>query len=569
MTTTATAGFASTVQDVYRAAYQSGSGSACRQLLAMRDRLGSPARIPVVGERSRGKSSLINALLRRPDLLPVDVDVTSNVFVVVARAEDEQSERVEVRFSDGTPTRQVPLAELVDYAGEIGNPGNERAVESVVVHLAHPLVARGIELVDTPGVGGLVTEHGSMAFEAARQADGLVMVLEAAKPISQAEIQFIQLLSAGGGGVRVVFCLTKADLYQGEDIREMTRFLDEALARHAPGLAGSPSVCVSASRLWRGLREDEPEARRRLIESSGMPDLLRAISGHVLAGVEADRVEAVLHECRRITQDLARPHRERLEVLQSGEDPAHRVQQLRHELAGLGDPARVRAEVSTRVRQLRDGAERDLRNRLQAMNNGLEDKINYHWKRTMRRTLPAEYDSRFRTTWLRVVNDFNVSVGAMARRQAEELDVTAPELDVHREDIKTGGRSGIRVRGWARIAWMSLISLGVMFPFQYMEHREAMRNADKADALRWLRRCIQLQGGCRDALRDHAASTESRLLQALESPLVDRRRSLEASIATLEAVESRAGLAETEQRLHELEQLSHRVDSLLPPDDGS
>ena len=88
------------IEDVYRAAYAGGAGGACRRMLALREELQRSARIPVVGERSRGKSRLINAMLRRPGLLPVAVDVASNVFVVITHA-GEGEEHVEVRF--GTP----------------------------------------------------------------------------------------------------------------------------------------------------------------------------------------------------------------------------------------------------------------------------------------------------------------------------------------------------------------------------------------------------------------------------------------------------------------------------------
>jgi GTPase SAR1 family protein len=565
-------GFAPVVRDVYRAAYEAGAGGACRQLLQLRDELRAPARVVVVGERSRGKSSLINALLRREDLLPVDVDVASNVFVVLTHTgndeqDDEgpdggQGECVEVRFADGTEPRRVPVAELAEYTSELGNPDNEQSVESALVRLNHPLLARGLEIVDTPGVGGLVTEHGSMTFQAARRADGLVMVLEAAKPISQPEVQFIEMLAGEGGGLRVVFCLTKADLYQGRDVTEMTQFLTEALDRHAPRLAGSPAVCVSAERLWRALRRSDPDERRQLAETSGMPGLLRGISTHLLAGVERDRVDTLLAECDRILDDLARPHTERLTLLSEGGDPAPRLRQLQTRLAALPDPARLRTEVRGRVDRLRDRADRDLRAALEEMNNDLEDQIADHWKRSMRRTLPAEYDQRFRTIWLEVVNDFNDGLDGLSREHAEELGVTVPGLTITVAEMGQSKRAGKRVRGWARIAWMSLVSLGFMFPFQYMEHREAMRNADKADAQRWLRRCVRLQARSRDTLRDHAAAAATSLTQALERPVTDQRRSLRETVASLQDLHDAGGADRARQQLEALHQLTARVAAL-------
>ena len=74
-------------------------------------------------------------------------------------------------------------------------------MHSVTVHLQSPLLAAGIELYDTPGVGGLISEHGSITLEVTRQADGLIMVLKAAKPGSEPEIDFISMV-AGARAIR-------------------------------------------------------------------------------------------------------------------------------------------------------------------------------------------------------------------------------------------------------------------------------------------------------------------------------------------------------------------------------
>ena len=42
---------------------------------------------------------------------------------------------------------------LSDLVTEWGNPGNRRRIAGVTVYLAAPVLAGGVELVDTPGTG--------------------------------------------------------------------------------------------------------------------------------------------------------------------------------------------------------------------------------------------------------------------------------------------------------------------------------------------------------------------------------------------------------------------------------
>ena len=60
-----------------------------------------------------------------------------------------------------------------------GNPGNVENVRAVALGLASPLLDR-INLVDTPGVGGLASGHGALTLQSLNSADALIFVVEAA-----------------------------------------------------------------------------------------------------------------------------------------------------------------------------------------------------------------------------------------------------------------------------------------------------------------------------------------------------------------------------------------------------
>ncbi len=560
------------MRDIYHAAYEGGAGAACRRMQTLATELRRPARIPVVGERSRGKSRLLNALLRRPGLLPVEVEVASNVFVVVSSIGDDEDEHVEVRFGDGKQGRRVPLDDLDEYASEVRNPSNIKGVQSVTVRIHGRSITRGIELLDTPGVGGLVSEHGSMALEATRQADGLVMVLEAAKPITKPELQFISMVTERSSDVPVVFCLTKTDMYQGKSLDEMTSFLRDGLARHAPDLSASPMVCVSALRADRSLElvESDPTRSAELGGLSGMGSLVGAIHSHILGTVERDRFAGLLEEGRRITLELAQPQRERLSVLEGGVDPQARLAEIKGQLAALPDQNALRTRLDREMQALHVRTQRKLQTQLREMNRDLRDRVEFHWKKSMRKSLPNDYDQRFQQIWLETVNDVNEGASQIATARARAYALSGGGVEAETSDapetagqIRRTKRAAKRIRSWMRIIVMSFMSWGLLFPVQYMEHREAMQNADKGDARLWLAASTERQFAYYDELRAHLERAGLRVLAVVEPPVLDRRRSLKAMAAALEDVTGAGGAEQIRQELDRLQRLSDEASRLL------
>ena len=67
----------------------------------------------VVGETKRGKSSLINALLEHPGLLPVDSDVATSTHIEVVAGARARATALTEEHPDGIT---IKLADVPDYA---------------------------------------------------------------------------------------------------------------------------------------------------------------------------------------------------------------------------------------------------------------------------------------------------------------------------------------------------------------------------------------------------------------------------------------------------------------------
>jgi hypothetical protein len=192
-------------------------------------------RLVVMGEIKKGKSSFINALLGEHGLLPTFSDVaTSTVFKVLYGP--ERKFKVFFLADVDTGKRREPLeiatAELSDYGTESGNPKNERQVDFIGVELPHPLLKKGLVLVDTPGVGGLFRAHRDISWRYAPNADAIFFVLDSVEAvISRDEIQFLKELTSKVTK-RVFFVQSKIDNADSEQWRSWQARNKQILCEH-------------------------------------------------------------------------------------------------------------------------------------------------------------------------------------------------------------------------------------------------------------------------------------------------------------------------------------------------
>lgn len=169
--------------------------------------------VVVCGEFKQGKSSFINALLDQPDdLCPVEVDVATSVVTTIAYGE---SEKLTVLLGEPgqEPVQQKTLqsrAQIRDYVTEQGNPDNQRKARILAMQLPNEQLKAGLVLVDTPGVGGLNTEHTDITYAFLPNADVALFISDAHEPLSELELDFIKERIARHCQ-DIIFIVTKKD----------------------------------------------------------------------------------------------------------------------------------------------------------------------------------------------------------------------------------------------------------------------------------------------------------------------------------------------------------------------
>ncbi|GAB2811232.1 dynamin family protein [Lentzea nigeriaca] len=319
-------------------------------------------RLLVVGEFKQGKSMLVNGLLGAP-VCPVFDDIATSVPTVVRYAEQPV-----VTLVRGDSRVEVPVDQLPVYASESGNPGNRERLDHVEVGIPRPILGEGLELVDTPGVGGLGSVHGAATMSALPTADAVLLVSDASQEYTAPELEFLRNAVAVCPNVACV--ITKTDLYPD------WRFVAAQNKAHLEGVGLEPSFfTVSSTLRWHALQTGDQDVNRE----SGYPPLVTYIRKKVLGEAEALARRSTAHDVHAVIDQITSSLRAE-ESAQS--DPASAqalIDQLsaaEQRAAGLKErSARWQQTLSDGVADLNADVDYDLRDRMREIVREAEESI--------------------------------------------------------------------------------------------------------------------------------------------------------------------------------------------------
>lgn len=178
-------------------------------------------RLLVVGEIKKGKSSLVNALLGCPELVPTGIDVaTSTVFKIHYGPERRYRVHFQPQESEGSKTQRaapidISAEDVTLYGTETGNPRNGKGVDFIGIEYPHPLLEAGLVIIDLPGLGGTFREHSILTMRYLPKADCVLFVIDSTEHVlARTEIETLGKLRKNTE--RIAFVQTKIDLV-GED----------------------------------------------------------------------------------------------------------------------------------------------------------------------------------------------------------------------------------------------------------------------------------------------------------------------------------------------------------------
>ena len=314
---------------------------ALTRLRALAERLaGARLQIAAVGQFKRGKSSLLNALLGIP-LLPMGVVPLTAITTVLTAG----PLRLRLDFLDGRHSEraisdlETLRAELVSLVTDEENPANRLGLLRFEASLPAPLLARGVTLLDTPGIGSTLRHNTEAAIAALPECDMALFVVSPDPPITEAELAYLAQVRANAA--RIVVVLNKIDTVEPVERGIALRFLRRVLGE--AGLGEETPFPLSARAALRAREQGD----RAALEASGLPAIERALDAllntegpAVLAAAIAGKAAEVVATLRLEAEITARARRLPLAELN---------QRIAAFDAGIAGLAAARIEASDRI----------------------------------------------------------------------------------------------------------------------------------------------------------------------------------------------------------------------------
>lgn len=400
--------------------------------------------VVVVGDIKRGKSSLINALIGRPGLLPVDADVATSVHLILRYA---SSETIEVTRTDDVGEQSVSTvdpAELIHMASMGGDAASREGVTAVDIGIDHPLLQRGLTIVDTPGVGGMTRGHRDITMAALHRADVLVFAVSAQEPVSRTELEFLAEASERIGNV--VMVATRADLGTAEaneamvaDTRRRLVTLSEELAagsgsaegtmaaRRLAHLAERPILLTSsylAEQAQRRAERGRVDTAADLRARSGV-DELEATLVRAVDSREHVRLANLLQLMSSLLAELEDEQSTRLRAIGGDSTVAEELQERSEQMErATSQQARWRSTLASSITRLQTKAGRDVSRELNLLRDHYRLEIE-NFKGEDLAALGWQLEQSLQAAWsnlaLAVMNSFDEVIASLLA----DLDIDA------------------------------------------------------------------------------------------------------------------------------------------------
>lgn len=178
----------------------------------------------VLGEFNRGKSSLVNALLKQP-ILPCDILPTTAVTYFLEYAEKDSCE---VFWNSGLSEKiDLDPSRLRNFSAE----GSEYASEisHILVGVKRSFLEDGLVLIDTPGVNDLVQAREDVTDEILPNCDAALFILDANTPLTKSELEFLKSKVLVNSLKSLIFVANKMDKVDPDETDEVLTFIKEKL----------------------------------------------------------------------------------------------------------------------------------------------------------------------------------------------------------------------------------------------------------------------------------------------------------------------------------------------------
>lgn len=235
------------------------------ELLQLREKLKQEKfYLVVIGLFKRGKSSLVNALVKK-EVVPYSVIPLTSIVTLLEYAENDYAKI----FFYNKPTETFNIETIPEYVTETENPLNKKNVSYVHVFIKSDFLKK-VTLVDTPGIGSTFENNTETTLGFVERIDAALFILSADLPISKTEVEFLTKLRSTVP--KIIFVLNKTDLVKNKETERIISF-NKTVLKKTLGNDSVNIIPVSAKLAIDGNQNNHEE----LLTKSGLNNLLDEI----------------------------------------------------------------------------------------------------------------------------------------------------------------------------------------------------------------------------------------------------------------------------------------------------
>ena len=409
--------------------------SIAERLRAIEERTQNPSAqliLPLIGEFSAGKTSLINALTDSKVLEIASRPTTATLYQI---------------FFGSTENKAVALtAEGESVELQLDSMKNEELLKYPTVNLfdTSTKVPKDIIFVDTPGLSSPDPKHREVLISILPRVDAILLTVDANQPITRSLLAFVKEMRLAEKPIYLI--LNKTDTKSTGELQD----LKAGIARDID-LPIDSIVCTSAS--TGGVSE--------------LQQLLTKIQGQkaqIIAKVDALRTKELIGELRSFIAEILRSSSSPKELKEAVRAQERELERLQSNIRQLME--RVEEKLSDKV----DETQSTLRTQLWSSLNGILAKKNISYNEAIDaevkrvKTILLQNFTRQVSTTIREVNassrDIHVQLPSAETIDLSQLGEQANAIQM--EDFDSVGHGWDKAIGWATVGLASVAGVATL-----------------------------------------------------------------------------------------------------------
>lgn len=513
--------------------------------------------IVLVGEFSSGKSTFLNALMRRRILPTFSDEATATVNFLCHTSRAPDGEAGIVYYRDPAVEKKVllelspkVLEQVVSTRGNTNEQQIATSVDHVDLFLDSDFLKDGVKLVDSPGLNGMAEHHREITEKQVKESHACIFLFSADHPGSKTDFEFLGELKKQSDNIFLV--LNKIDNIkecEGETAESVVERLRDTYRKQFPDDKTLPKIwpvsaydaLVARDHTFNEYKNGEiittPERRSELEAKSRMGEFEARLWRYLTEGERArdqlcSPVNSVMNDLRD-KRDSLETHIKTLEEKQNPAELEDKYKKLDDEINGL-EEKRKSAVVPLRKRV--NGALRDIGEKAGSQFNTLRKKVERELGEFQKAEDIEDYNKRLtanmNASYMRIVKELDEKLREeLMNIIAEEYENYVDELEDKLSD--TSGQTDFKFSSSEHI--LSNISSGI--------NLEAFEN-----------KCQKLRDRI-DVLEKEIERNQEDLIRAkrLESDIQEKKdalESLEKSIAYWQEIQIPEVVSRTEEQTY-------------------